>query len=299
MPVSGPAPASASRRVRLVPPLRSLLFLPAIAPALLPKATLRGADALIVDLEDSVPPNRKIEARAMAIAAVRELSGRGATVVLRVNAEPAQWRADIADMPLELLMAIFLPKVEEIDQVESLSSALRARMDAHQTVPAIVALVESPRGVLAASTIASHPGLAALGFGSEDYAAAVGLAPEPAALGWPAHQVVTCAHAFGLQCWGLPASIADVDDLETFERSVRAGRAMGFTGSVCIHPRQVEIVNRGFSPTADELAWAARVVQADQLAQSSGQGAVLLDGRMIDRPIVDRARRWLSGALKT
>jgi citrate lyase subunit beta/citryl-CoA lyase len=105
--------------------------------------------------------------------------------------------------------------------------------------------------------------------------------------------VLTCAHAYGLACWGLAGSIAVVDDVEGFEQTVRAGRAMGFTGSVCIHPRQVPIVNRGFSPTADERAWAARVVAADESARAAGLGAVLLDGRMIDRPIVERARRWL------
>jgi citrate lyase beta subunit len=125
--------------------------------------------------------------------------------------------------------------------------------------------------------------------------AATGLSvpPDPAALTWPAHQVLTCAHAYGLACWGLAGSIAVVDDVEGFEQTVRAGRAMGFTGSVCIHPKQVPIVNRGFSPTADERAWAARVVAADEAARAAGLGAVLLDGRMIDRPIVERARRWL------
>ena len=117
--------------------------------------------------------------------------------------------------------------------------------------------------------------------------------PEPAALAWPAHQVLTCAHAHGLACWGLAGSIAAVGDVAGFEPTVRAGRALGFTGSVCIHPRQVPIVNRGFSPSSEELAWAERVVAADEAASRAGLGAVLLDGRMIDRPIVQRARRWL------
>jgi citrate lyase subunit beta/citryl-CoA lyase len=154
-------------------------------------------------------------------------------------------------------------------------------------------LLETPRGVLAAAQVASHEALCALGFGAEDYAGALGVPPEPAALTWPAHQVLTCAHAYGLACWGLAGSIAVVDDVGGFEQTVRAGRAMGFTGSVCIHPKQVPIVNRGFSPTADERAWAARVVAADEAARAAGLGAVLLDGRMIDRPIVERARRWL------
>ncbi|WP_295550066.1 CoA ester lyase [Limnohabitans sp. Rim8] len=271
--------------------LRSLLFLPATAEHLLAKATERGADALVIDLEDAIPPDRKAAARPMAQAAVRQLAERGATVVLRVNSDPALWQEDLRGMPVEALSAIMLPKVESLDQVEALAKAL-IQMRAEQAPP-IAALIETPRGVVAAATIASHSALCALGFGSEDYAGALGVPAEPAALTWPAQQVLTCAHAHGLQCWGLAASIAEVDDMLGFARAVDAGRAMGFTGSVCIHPRQVPVVNRGFSPSEQELAWAQRVLAADQAAREQGLGAILLDGRMLDKPIVDRARRWL------
>ena len=272
-------------------PLRSLLFLPATADHLLAKATERGADALVIDLEDAIPPERKAVARPMAQAAVRQLAERGATVVLRVNSDPAMWQEDLRGMPVEALSAIMLPKVESLDQVEALAKAL-IQMRAEQAPP-IAALIETPRGVLAAATIASHSALCALGFGSEDYAGALGVPAEPAALTWPAQQVLTCAHAYGLQCWGLAASIAEVDDMVIFAGAVDAGRAMGFTGSVCIHPRQVPVVNRGFSPSEQELAWAQRVLAVNQAAREQGLGAVLLDGRMLDKPIVDRARRWL------
>ena len=272
-------------------PLRSLLFLPATADHLLAKATERGADALVIDLEDAIPPERKAAARPMAQAAVRQLAERDATVVLRINSDPALWQEDLRGMPVAALSAIMLPKVESLDQVEALAKAL-IQMSAEQA-PTIAALIETPRGVLAAATIASHRALCALGFGSEDYAGALGVPAEPAALTWPAQQVLTCAHAYGLQCWGLAASIAQVDDMVGFARAVDAGRAMGFTGSVCIHPRQVPVVNRGFSPSEQELAWAQRVLAADQAARAQGLGAILLDGRMLDKPIVDRARRWL------
>ena len=271
--------------------LRSLLFLPATADHLLAKATERGADALVIDLEDAIPPERKAAARPMAQAAVRQLAERGATVVLRVNSDPAMWQEDLRGMPVEALSAIMLPKVESLDQVEALAKAL-IQMRAEQAPP-IAALIETPRGVLAAATIASHSALCALGFGSEDYAGALGVPAEPAALTWPAQQVLTCAHAYGLQCWGLAASIAEVDDMVIFAGAVDAGRAMGFTGSVCIHPRQVPVVNRGFSPSEQEIAWAQRVLAADQAAREQGLGAILLNGRMLDKPIVDRARRWL------
>ena len=271
--------------------LRSLLFLPATADHLLAKATERGADALVIDLEDAIPPERKAVARPMAQAAVRQLAERGATVVLRVNSDPAMWQEDLRGMPVEALSAIMLPKVESLDQVEALAKAL-SDVSTEQAPP-IAALIETPRGVLAAATIASHSALCALGFGSEDYAGALGVPAEPAALTWPAQQVLTCAHAYGLQCWGLAASIAEVDDMVIFAGAVDAGRAMGFTGSVCIHPRQVPVVNRGFSPSEQEIAWAQRVLAADQAAREQGLGAILLNGRMLDKPIVDRARRWL------
>ena len=271
---------------------RSLLFLPATAEHMLDKAPQRGADALIVDLEDSVAPERKAEARPMARAAVRSLASRGAAVLLRVNSAPAAWRLDLQDMPWQELAAVMLPKVETPQQVEALAQALAEQSGGR--APPVVALLETPRGVLAAADVALHPALVALGFGAEDYAAALGVAPAPLALAWPGQQVVTAAHAFGLQCWGLADSIAEVQDMVAFEKAVLMGRAMGFTGSVCIHPRQVPVVNSGFSPSADELRWAAQVVAADEAASAAGLGAVLLDGRMIDRPIVERARRWLA-----
>jgi citrate lyase subunit beta/citryl-CoA lyase len=185
-----------------------------------------------------------------------------------------------------------LPKVETKDQVEVFSQALTKLSSA--TPPPIAALLETPLGVLATPQIASHPSLCALGFGAEDYSGAIGVHPNALALTWPAQQVITGAHAYGLQCWGMAGSIAEVKDLDAFGKDVEFARGIGFTGSVCIHPNQVAIVNRGFSPSASELEWAQKVVEADQAARAKGLGALLLEGKMIDKPIVDRARRWLA-----
>jgi citrate lyase subunit beta/citryl-CoA lyase len=270
---------------------RSLLFLPATSPQLLPKATERGADALIVDLEDAVPPARKAEARPMATAALRDLAARGAELLLRVNAEQALWEDDIAAIPSGIALTVMLPKVESAAQVEALATALAARgQDA-----AIAALVETPRGVMETARIATaSPRLCALGFGAEDYAAAIGLAPAPVSLSVPAQMVGVAAHAHGLAFWGLAGSVAETADMDAFGALVRLSRQLGFTGTVCIHPRQVPVANEGFGPTPEEIAWAGRVVAAAEEARARGQGAVLLDGRMIDRPIEDRARRWLA-----
>lgn len=272
--------------------LRSLLFVPASAPPeLLDRAAARGADALILDLEDGVAAERKPAARQTLGAVVSSLADRGAPVLLRVNADPVQWALDLAASPLPRLAALMLPKVESPAAVQALARALD---HAGANELPIVPLVESPVGVLSAAAIAAHPRVCALGFGAEDHAASLGVPPTPLALAWPAAQVVHAAHAHGRACWGLAASIADFADLARLEAAVRDARAMGFTGSVCIHPRQVPVLNAGFAPTADELAWARRVVEAARLAQAAGQGATQVDGRMVDRPIVERAQRWLA-----
>ncbi|MEY3886387.1 MAG: (3S)-malyl-CoA thioesterase [Pseudomonadota bacterium] len=271
---------------------RSLLFVPATSEHLWEKASQRGADAVVIDLEDAIPIHRKDEARAMAPQAIQLLKDKGVEVVLRVNSDPALWQNDLVGMPLFSLSAVMLPKVENKEQVEAFSKALAKLSGA--TPPPVAALLETPLGVLATAQIASHPSLCALGFGAEDYSGAIGVHPNALALTWPAQQVITGAHAYGLQCWGMAGSIAEVKDLEAFAKDVAYARGIGFTGSVCIHPNQVAIVNRGFSPSDQELEWARKVVEADQTAHAKGLGAVLLDGKMIDKPIVDRARRWLA-----
>lgn len=274
---------------------RSLLFVPATSEHLWEKASQRGADAVVIDLEDAIPIEKKELARAMAPKAIQLLKDKGADVVLRVNSDPQLWEQDLVGMPLKSLSAVMLPKVETKDQVEAFSKALTQHCSA--TPPPIAALLETPLGVLATSQIAGHPSLCALGFGAEDYSGAIGVHPHALALTWPAQQVITGAHAYGLQCWGMAGSIAEVKDLDAFGKDVEFARSIGFTGSVCIHPNQVAIVNRGFSPSAVELEWAQKVVDADEAARAKGLGAVLLDGKMIDKPIVDRARRWLAARM--
>ncbi|MFY8082064.1 MAG: HpcH/HpaI aldolase/citrate lyase family protein [Limnohabitans sp.] len=271
---------------------RSLLFVPATSEHLWEKASQRGADAVVIDLEDAIPLDKKELARAMAPSAIHLLKNKGVDVVLRVNSDPTLWQLDLVDMPLQSLSAIMLPKVETKEQVEVFSKAL-AKLSS-ESPPPIAALLETPLGVLATAQIAGHPSLCALGFGAEDYSGAIGVHPNALALTWPAQQVITGAHAYGLQCWGMAGSIAEVKDLDAFGKDVSFARSIGFTGSVCIHPNQVAIVNRGFSPSDAELEWAQKVIDADQAARAKGLGAVLLEGKMIDKPIVDRARRWLA-----
>ncbi|MFD4838382.1 HpcH/HpaI aldolase/citrate lyase family protein [Achromobacter sp. NPDC058515] len=277
--------------------LRSLLFVPATAGAFVAKAHERGADAVIVDLEDSILPELKESARLRTAPASRAIARHGIPVLLRVNVDPQGWREDLLAADLACLQAVVLPKVESAAQVIALSDALGSleKERSLQRPLHIAALVESPLGVVRATDIAScSPRLCALGFGAEDYAAAMSVSPEPMNLRWAAQQVTNSARAFGLGCWGLADSIANLNDMDRFESSVREARNLGFTGSVAIHPRQVPVINRGFSPSAEEREWARQVVLAAEAGRAEGRGVVILHGRMVDQPLVDRARRWLA-----
>lgn len=270
--------------------LRSMLFVPAVSTHLLAKAAQRGADALILDLEDAIPLDRKQEARDKLVGAVQAI-GNAAPVLVRVNADPDMLQADLAVLPVSRLAGIMLPKVESAAQVQSLCAWLEKNGTA--SLP-VVALIETPLGVLRLESIASaHKNVAALGFGGEDYATEMSIAPTPESLDWAAHAVANCAHAFGLACLGLPGSVAEIHDMESYANLVARARTMGFTGTVCIHPNQIPHANRGFSPSEEELAWARAVVAAGEDATSRGLGAVTLEGRMIDRPIIERARSLL------
>ena len=275
---------------------RSLLFVPATSPHLLAKAAQRGADALIVDLEDAVPLDRKVEARAMAARAIEQLADQ-VPVLVRVNSAAELLFADIESLPLARLQGVMLPKVESAQQVQSLAAALAQRGDPGPSTMPIVALIETALGVLRAEEIATaHSGVCALGFGAEDYAAEMLVEPKPESLLWPAQAVSNCARAFNLACLGLPGSVAEIENMDAFAILVRQARSIGFTGTICIHPRQVGVANAGFGPSEQELAWARKVLAADDEARAKGLGAVTLEGRMLDRPIVERARRWLETA---
>lgn len=271
--------------------LRSALFVPLADERFLAKAPQRGADALLLDLEDSVPPALKGAARARMSDAARGLAAAGATVMLRVNSAPDLLAQDLNAAAGTPLAAVFLPKVESAAQVADAQSALGAN-------PArLVAMLESPGAVLAAAEIARAGGrLSALVFGSEDYCGALGIASAEAALDWPAQMVSTAARARGLVALGQPGPVAEIANMDAYVRLLGRAKSMGFTGTLCIHPRQVEAANRVYAPTEAEISLAKEIVAAFEAALREGRGAFALHGRMIDLPVVDQARATLARA---
>ena len=269
--------------------LRSALFVPLADERFIAKAHERGADALLLDLEDSVPPAQKAAARARLPDAARRLAAQGATVLLRVNPAPDLLAEDLKAATQLPLAALLLPKVESAEQITAVERLLGGN------AVKLVAMLESPAAVLDAVAIArAGTRLAGLAFGSEDYSSALGISSSKAALDWPAQMVAMAARARGLAAFGQPGPVAEIADMDAYARLLERAKAMGFTGTLCIHPKQVIAANRVYAPSAEEIALAREIVGAFDAALREGRGACALHGRMIDAPVADQARALLA-----
>lgn len=277
------------------PGWRSLLFVSADDPARLAKVGGRGADAIILDLEDAVSPDRKDAARSALPAAIARLDGEGQALVVRVN---GGWSALAADLDAAVrpgVAAIMLPKVEQAWRIEALAEMLAEHERERGLAPngiGIIALVESPAGLAALPAIAAAPRIMGVALGSEDLSLALGVAPSAAFLDLPVRQVAMAAAGAGVMALGIALSIAEFRDMDAYADAARLSRAYGISGALCIHPAQVAAANRAFAPNAAELAEARAVIDAWDRAGASGVAS--LDGRMIDRPVMLRARRLVA-----
>ena len=259
---------------------RSYLFVPGDRPERFDKAVASGAHATIIDLEDAVLPERKVQARAALLAWLEQTTHR---VVVRINPFGTPWyQADCAVLALPSVQGVMVPKAEDAEQIASLARSLRAGQ-------ALLPLVESVAGHFAAAQLARVPGVTRLAFGSFDFMSDSGIRGDAEELdGVRTHLVLVSRHA------GIAAPLDGVtlatDDVPQIERDVARSRRYGMGGKLCIHPRQVPVVNAGFAPGAGEVDWAQRVVAA--LAQGN-LGAVAVDGKLVDRPIELMARAIL------
>ena len=273
--------------------LRSILFVPALSERYIEKAPSQGADALVLDLEDSIAPSRKDDARATLASASARLARSGLPILVRVNHDPVLLEPDLVAAVRPEVSGIKLPKIETADQVRQ-CAAIVARAEQAAGLPPgriwLMPMIETPRGVLNADAISgSHERVKAVAFGVEDFAQSMRTRPTHAAMTVPAQMVAIAARANGVPALGLAGTIGEFTDLEAFGRTVRLARELGFSGSGCIHPRQVAVLNETFGASAAELEDARRVVTLFKSALASGQGAVAHEGRMIDIPIYERA----------
>jgi len=274
---------------------RSLLFVPADQPRFL-EGLPRGADAVILDLEDSVALASKAQARARVPAVVADLSGRGIDVTVRIN---APWRLAYADLEaavVEGARAIVLPKVEHADRVRVISGMigeLEAERGLRIGMVGVIAMVESPVALPRVHDIAAIDRVIGLALGSEDFSLVLGVTPSPANLLLPCQSIALAAAAAGIMAIGLPVSLANFTDLDAYEAGATLGREIGLTGALCVHPAQVPAINAAFSLSGEEREEAERIVAAWDRAVAHGEAVLSLDGRMIDLPVANRARMLL------
>ncbi|HEX7970370.1 MAG TPA: CoA ester lyase, partial [Stellaceae bacterium] len=281
-----------------LPVWRSMLFVPVTVPKFVDRAAERGADALILDLEDSVPAAEKPRGRELLQDAAAKAARGGGDVVVRINRPWRQALADIEAAVSPRVQALMLTKVESADHVRMIAEIVD-ELEAERGMPVgatqFVALVETAGAFFRLEEIArSHPRLVGLSVGAEDFALSVGMLPEPEGLLFPKQQMIFAARAAGILPLGFIGTVADFRDLDAFRATIRRSRRLGFAGASCIHPSQVAILNAEYRPSPEEVVQAERVVAAYDAATGAGIGAIALDGKMIDVPVVERAKQVLA-----
>ena len=262
-----------------LPPV-SYLFVPGNRPERFVKALAAGADLVILDLEDAVPPADKLVARE----AVRAALDPESPVAVRINSVDSEWfEGDIALCGLPGVAAVVLPKAAQVADIARLRAA-GAR--------SVLALIESAEGIANAVQLASADGVDRLMFGSIDFSVDLGIEGEDRELDYFRSQLVLASRLGGIAppVDGVTTAIEDADILR--DETLR-GRRFGFGGKLCIHPKQLAVVHDAYLPTPEQVQWAIRVLDAAKVANGA---AVAVDGKMVDKPVMVKAERLLQAA---
>ncbi|WP_207482181.1 HpcH/HpaI aldolase/citrate lyase family protein [Arenibaculum pallidiluteum] len=275
---------------------RTLLLTPGNRPERLQKAVGLGADCVVFDLEDGVPPDGKEAAREAVAGALRSLDFRGCERAVRINAIGTQEAArDLEMLPLDRVDSIMVPKVEHAAAVRQLETMLRAaeRRPGREDVPELILTLETPRGILSALGLAdASPRATALFFGSGDYTAATGGTVSAEALLFPRSMVVAAAAATGMQAIDA-AFFTAVKDPDATHADAVSARDLGFAGKVVFHPAQVPVVNQVFAPTVAEIERAHRIVTAYREGVERGSGVSVVEGTFVAIDMLPPAERTL------
>lgn len=277
------------------PVWRSLLYVPANNPRFIEKAHTRGADAIILDLEDACPEDERPGARAALADSVRSTGQAGADVTVRINHD--DWEADVDAAVVSGVAALFVAKSETPEQIRELDAAItehETSRDLPQGSIKLAIMIESPGALRRAADIATaSPRAVSMSLGGEDFAAAMHFAPDLETLELPKLMCLMAARETGLMPLGILGTVADYSDLDGMQATLTRSAKFGFEGGSCIHPSVVPLLNEAFSPTPEEVAWAERVVTEYAEAQRHGKGAISIDGKMVDVPVAVRAEALL------
>ena len=284
---------------RPTPNWRSLMFVPVLAERFIAKAHTRGADALILDLEDSIIPAKKAEARAALAAAVPRVAQNGADVVVRINRPLELAVPDIEAAVMPGVSALMLPKVMGPEHVRLLAELVTERetqlgMEIGHT--RFLVLIETTAALPHLFAIAAEPRMAGMSVGGEDFATDMGAIPSADSMYVFAMQGLAACRAAGILPMGSMGQLAKIDDLDSYRAGLKRGRELGFTTASCIHPAHVPIINEEYGASDAEVDRARRLLAAFEVAKANGEGAVAFEGSMVDLPIVIRAERLLARA---
>ena len=279
---------------------RSMLFIPGNTPNLVVNSPYLGADAIIFDLEDAVSPGEKDAARILVRNTLRYLDLGGRETIVRINAiDTDYWQKDVEEMVAQGPDLLMLPKSSRPEDVRTVDEAItraEERVGARHRIR-LMPLIETALGVENAYAIATaSPRVAALFLGAEDLTADLRCqrTKEGREIEYARTRLVTAARAADIDVYDTP--FTDVNDDEGAWRDAETARALGFTGKASISPRHIQAINTVFSPSQAEVDYAYEVMEAIRMAKEQGRGAIALRGKMIDAPIVARARRTLEMA---
>jgi len=280
-----------------LPVWRSLLYVPVNVEKFIEKAHTRGADVIQLDLEDAVPPAEKEKARPLVEKNAARVRRGGADVVVRINQPLSLAVRDLEASICPDVDGIAVTKADSASHVKLLDQLVTGLEEKRgmrpgrtkfivmiETADAFTRIDEIPRASLR---------VVAMNIGGEDFALDLNAQPEDDVLLHPKQRMIIAARAAGIMPLGFIGTVADFSDWEKFRLMVRRSRRFGFDGAGCIHPGQVKIVNEEYTPSAEEVAYARKVIQMDKEAQASGRGSFQIDGKMIDIPVVVRAERLI------
>jgi len=276
---------------------RSRIYLPGNSPRMIQKGPLLGADAVILDLEDSVSPEEKDAARILVGMAIRHVDFLDSEVMVRINPLDRGGDEDLKVILPAGPDAVVVPKCESPEDVLKIEKII-TRNELPKPV-AILAMIESAKGILHAYEIASASSLVeAITFGGEDFTQDIGATrtKEGKEIFWGRSMLVIAAKAAGVQA--LDTVFSDVNDEEGLRRDTQMIKEMGFDGRAAVHPAQIEIIHEVFAPTPVEIQHAANVINAAETARKLGKGVAVIKGKMIDAPIIKRAEKIIRTAVQ-
>jgi len=278
----------------------SRLYLPGNTPSMMINAGLHSADGIILDLEDSVPPDKKDEARILVRNALRQIDFNGAERMVRIN-QGERGLKDLEYVVPHNVNLILIPKCESVVTVKSISEKiLEIKSNKGLTNPVhLMPIIETALGVEMSFEIAkSVPEVVALAIGLEDFTADLGVprTSEGKESLYARTRIINAAKAAGIQ--PIDSVFSDVGDMEALRQNVLSSKALGFEGMGCIHPRQIPVIKQGFAPGPDEIDKSKKIVLAFEDARKNGLGVVALGSKMIDPPVVARAQKIITLAIE-